>query len=136
MATRNTTTEEAPATAAADTPAAKPSKSKDSKGSVSVTVFVPAGPVPRDQIFKTAVTAVRDKIPVVYSLTHEIESVSEHKEVDGVSGRDYKVKISYETSIPGAEPVKIDDEIAKLTVPSLNDFNVATQVHDVPDNPK
>lgn len=116
--------------------ATKSSASKqDTSGSVNATVFVPSGPVPRDSIFKTAISAVRDQIPVIYTLTPEIDSVSDTKTVDGVKGREYTVKISYDTDVPGAEPVKIDEEIEKLTVPSLSDFNVATQVTERPPSP-
>jgi hypothetical protein len=122
----------------------KTSKSKtaksDTKGSVDATVFVPAGPVPRDSIFKTAITAVRNQIPVVYTLTPEITDVSGKKTVDGVEGREYTVKVNYDTDVPGAEPVKIDEEIERLTVPALSDFNVATQGQNelppAPDDPK
>ena len=96
-------------------------------GSVKAVVFVPAGPVPRDSIFKTAITAVRDQIPVVYTLTPEIESVSDKKTVDGVEGREYTVDVHFDTDVEGAEPVNVDAEIEKLTVPSLNDFNAASQ---------
>lgn len=126
--TKNTT--EAP-----KTEAPKASAKKDS-GSVTAVVFVPSGPVPRDQIFKTAITAVRNQIPIVYTLNCEIDKVSDKKTNDGVEGRDYTVKVNYKTDVPGAEPVNIDGEIERLTVPSLSDFNVATQVQDVPDNPK
>ena len=114
-------------------------KSGDTSGSVDATVFVACGPVPRDSIFKTAITAVRNQIPVVYTLTPEIKSVSDRKTVDGVEGREYTVCVNYDTDVPGAEPVKIDAEIEKLTVPSLSDFNVATQTSEAPpapDDPK
>lgn len=110
--------------AVAKTPAK--AKSDGTKGSVKVTVFVPAGPVARNTIFKTAISAVRDQIPLVYSLDPELGDVSETKEHDGVKGRDYEVIINYTTDVEGADPVKVDDEIAKLTVPSLTDFNDAT----------
>jgi hypothetical protein len=109
---------------------------KSTKGSLTAVVFVPSGTVPRDQIFKTAITAVRDQIPVVYTLTPEIVKVSDKKTVKGVEGRDYTVKVNYDTNVPGAEPVNVDAKIEQLTVPSLSDFAVATQVQDVPDNPK
>lgn len=120
------------------------SKSKAAKGktsgSVTAVVFVPAGPVPRDSIFKTAITAVRDQIPVVYTLTPEITDVSEKKTVDGVEGREYTVAVNFDTDIEGAEPVNVDAEIERLTVPALNDFNTATQAETeappAPDDPK
>jgi hypothetical protein len=116
------------------------SKAKGStKGSVNATVFVPSGPVPRDSIFKTAISAVRDQIPVIYTLTPEIADVSDVKTVDGVKGREYTVKVNYDTDIEGAEPVNVDQEIERLTVPSLSDFAVATQVSEAPpapDDPK
>jgi len=117
----------------------KSARKSDTSGSVDATVFVACGPVPRDSIFKTAITAVRDQIPVVYTLTPEIKSVSDVKTVDGVKGREYTVSVNYDTDVPGAEPVKIDAEIEKLTVPSLSDFNVATQTSEAPpapDDPK
>jgi hypothetical protein len=124
---------------ATSTPA-KSTKSKGStSGSVDATVFVPAGPCPRDSIFKTAITAVRDQIPVIYTLTPEIKSVSDRKTVDGVEGREYVVAVNYDTDVDGAEPVNVDAEIEKLTVPSLSDYNVATQVNELPpasDDPK
>jgi hypothetical protein len=129
--------------ATTNTPAVKTDKTDKAKGktsgSVDVTVFVPAGPVPRDSIFKTAITAARDQIPVIYTLTPEIKEVSNKKTVDGVEGREYTVTINYDTDVPGAVPVKLDEEIEKLTVPSLSDFNVATQVSELPaapDDPK
>jgi hypothetical protein len=134
MATTRETTTPAADAPADDKPTTKSKKS--SKGSLTAVVFVPAGTVARDQIFKTAISAVRDKIPVVYTLVPEIESVSDKKQHEGVTGRDYTVKINYDTSVEGAEPVDIDRKIETLTVPSLNDFAVATQVQDVPDNPK
>ena len=106
------------------------------KGSIDVTVFVPRGPVARDSIFKTAVTAVRDQIPVVYTLNPEIKSASDPKTVDGVEGRDYVVTVNFDTDVEGAEPVDVDKEIEKLTVPSLTDFSTATAAADAPDNPK
>jgi hypothetical protein len=129
------------ATDTTKTPAKATEAKSDSKtaGSVSATVFVPAGPVPRDSIFKTAVSAVRNAIPVVYTLTPEIDKVSGVKTVDGVKGREYTIKVNYDTELPGAEPVNVDAEIEKLTVPSLSDFAVATQVHELPpapDDPK
>lgn len=110
-------------------------KTDKTAGSVDATVFVPSGPVPRDSIFKTAITAVRNQIPVVYTLTPEIKKVSDRKTVEGVEGREYTVCVNYDTDVPGAEPVKIDEEIEKLTVPSLSDFNVATQSSEAPPSP-
>lgn len=103
-------------------------KSSGKEGEVKVTVFVPAGPIARNQIFKTAISAVRDQIPLVYSLDPELGKVSDTKEHDGVKGRDYEVVLNYTTDVEGAEPIKLDDEIAKLTVPSLTDYNEATAV--------
>ena len=95
-------------------------------GSVTATVFVPSGkPTPRDTILKTAITAVRDQIPVVYVLNPEIDSASDVKTVDGVKGREYTVKVNYETDLEGAEPVDVDREVEKLTVPSMPDYEAA-----------
>lgn len=118
--------------------ASKAAKGKTA-GSVTAVVFVPSGPVPRDSIFKTAITAVRDQIPVVYTLTPEISDVSDKKKVDGVEGREYTVAVHFDTDVEGAEPVNVDAEIERLTVPALNDFNVATQASEAPpapDDPK
>lgn len=121
---------------ATNTPAKTADKAKSkTSGSIDVTVFVPSGPVPRDSIFKTAISAVRDQIPVIYTLTPEVKDASDTKTVDGVKGREYIVTINYDTDIPGAEPVNVEAEIEKLTVPSLNDFNVATQVSELPSGP-
>lgn len=125
MATTSTPT--TPTGTAAATTDKAPAKSKDGKqGSVSVTVFVPAGQIPRNQIFKTAIAAVRDQIPLVYSLTPELGKVSDLKTEGGVKGRDYEVVLNYTTDVEGADPVKLDDELEKLTVPSLTDYNQAT----------
>jgi len=109
-------------------------------GSVNAIVFVPAGPVPRDSIFKTAIAAVRDQIPVVYTLTPEIAEVSDKKTVDGVEGREYTVAVNFDTDVEGAEPVDVDAEIERLTVPSLSDFTAATvgsvETPPAPDDPK
>lgn len=125
MATTSTPT--TPAATDDKAVAKTPTKSKDGKqGSVTVTVFVPAGQIAKNQIFKTAIAAVRDQIPLVYSLDPELGHVSDTKEHDGVKGRDYEVVLKYTTDVEGADPVKLDDEIAKLTVPSLTDYNAAT----------
>jgi hypothetical protein len=95
-------------------------------GSVTATVFVPSGPTPRDTILKTAITAVRDQIPVVYTLTPEIVDVSDPKTVDGVKGREYSVEVNYDaTGVADAKPVNIDEKIETLTVPTLPDYNAA-----------
>jgi hypothetical protein len=110
----------------AETKKTTPRKSGDNKGSVNAVVFVPSGrPMPRDTIFKTAITAVRDQIPVVYVLTPEIADVSDVKTVDGVKGREYTVAVNYETDLDDAEPVNVDAEIEKLTVPALPDYQAA-----------
>lgn len=111
-------------------------KAKGTSGSVDVTVFVPCGPVARDSIFKTAVTAVRDQIPVIYTLVPEVKSASDVKTVDGVEGRDYVVAVNFDTDVEGAEPIDVDKEIEKLTVPSLTEFGAATATTESPDNPK
>lgn len=125
--------------ATTDTAKSKSAKKGKTSGSVNAVVFVPSGPVPRDSIFKTAILAVRDQIPVVYTLTPEIADVSDTKTVDGVKGREYTVAVNFDTDVEGAEPVNVDAEIERLTVPALNDFNAATQVTETPpssDDPK
>lgn len=107
----------------------KARKTTETSGSIEATVFVPSGPTPRNTILQTAITAVRDSIPVIYTLNPEIVSASDVKTVDGVKGRDYKVAVNYEAApnvnAEDLEPVNVDAEIEKLTVPALPDYQAA-----------
>ena len=104
-------------------------KKSDSKttGSIEAVVVVPCGtPTPSDTILKTAITAVRDKIPAVYVLDPQITAVSDPKQVDKVQSREYTVTVYYDAvGVEGAEPVDVDKEIEKLTVPAMPDYQAA-----------
>ena len=98
-------------------------KKKSEDNSVTATVFVRCGRVPENSIYKTALAAVRDAIPVVYELDKKITNVSDVKTVDGVEGRDYEVTFTYvpRKTTDDSEEVKVDKVIDSLKVPVTED---------------
>ena len=95
-------------------------KKKSEDNTVSATVFVRCGRVAEASIYKTALEAVRDAIPVVFELDKKITNVSDVKTVDGVEGRDYEVTFTYtpRRTTDDTEEVKVDKVVDSLRVPS------------------
>lgn len=101
-----------------------PAKKKSDDNSVSATVFVRCGRVAEGAIYKTALEAVRDAIPVVYELEKKITNVSDVKTgADGHEGRDYEVTFTYKVrkTTDDSEEVRVDKVIDSLKVPATED---------------
>lgn len=101
-----------------------PNPAPNKPDSVETTVWVPAGPVAKSEILRTAINSVRDAIPVVYELQADITD-SRAAQRDKQHGREYTVTVTYTArgDVGKQEPVDIEKVVTGLEAPRFPGFH-------------